>query len=244
MNHISARHTPTPRATTGKNPLVPDVSESDIIIVEKQSLVGDVVVHALQEAMPDFSIRAVDCFDAAHFYNAKVVIVSLMRYPPDIEHIEFALNEARIHAHGIPLIILTNSADEPIQEIVARYQPRGWLVASLGFPVMVAAVLTVLGGGTFLCSASAAEPAPAPTWKLPCAQSIKRPGHAEPPRLTEREREVLIRLKLGKPNKVIAHELNLSQSAIKVHLRNMMRKLRVYNRTQVVLAAFGPSGNH
>jgi DNA-binding NarL/FixJ family response regulator len=53
---------------------------------------------------------------------------------------------------------------------------------------------------------------------------------------TPRERDVLSHLKLGKPNKLIAYELNISHSTIKVHMHNLMRKFNVQNRTQLVVA--------
>jgi DNA-binding NarL/FixJ family response regulator len=54
-------------------------------------------------------------------------------------------------------------------------------------------------------------------------------------RFTRRQMEILACLWAGKPNKLIAHELNLSQSTVKVHIRIIMKKLHATNRTQVVL---------
>ena len=39
----------------------------------------------------------------------------------------------------------------------------------------------------------------------------------------------------GSSNKVIAYELHMSESTVKVHIRHIMKKLNVNNRTQVVL---------
>jgi DNA-binding NarL/FixJ family response regulator len=51
--------------------------------------------------------------------------------------------------------------------------------------------------------------------------------------LTQREVEVAEAIRKGKPNKIIAYELNLCESTIKVHIRNIMKKLNATNRTQV-----------
>jgi DNA-binding NarL/FixJ family response regulator len=51
---------------------------------------------------------------------------------------------------------------------------------------------------------------------------------------TPTELAVLDRLKLGKANKIIAHELGVSESTVKVHIGRIMKKLKVTNRTQVV----------
>ncbi|HEX4767595.1 MAG TPA: LuxR C-terminal-related transcriptional regulator [Lichenihabitans sp.] len=50
--------------------------------------------------------------------------------------------------------------------------------------------------------------------------------------LTGRELEVLHRLERGLQNKIIAYELGISQSTVKVHVRSIMRKTAT-NRTQV-----------
>lgn len=53
--------------------------------------------------------------------------------------------------------------------------------------------------------------------------------------MTPREQSVLAHLCKGQSNKVIARELDISEATIKVHVRHIMRKLGVSNRTQVAL---------
>jgi DNA-binding NarL/FixJ family response regulator len=49
---------------------------------------------------------------------------------------------------------------------------------------------------------------------------------------TARQAAVADRLRRGKPNKLIAYELNMCESTVKVHIRNIMKKLRASNRTE------------
>ena len=49
---------------------------------------------------------------------------------------------------------------------------------------------------------------------------------------TERQLAVAKALQRGAANKTIAYELGLCESTVKVHIRNIMRKLRATNRTQ------------
>lgn len=65
---------------------------------------------------------------------------------------------------------------------------------------------------------------------------------ALPPQLTERQESVLRCLCQGDPNKVIGRKLGMTETTVKVHVREIMRKLGVANRTQVALAV-GPNGN-
>jgi DNA-binding NarL/FixJ family response regulator len=57
------------------------------------------------------------------------------------------------------------------------------------------------------------------------------------PQLTERQQAVLTGLCRGDPNKVIARNLGMTETTVKVHVREIMRKLGVYNRTQVAVVA-------
>src|SRR5690606_40289096 len=51
---------------------------------------------------------------------------------------------------------------------------------------------------------------------------------------TQRQAEVAQALRRGKANKIIAYELRLRESTVKVHIRNIMKKLKATNRTEVV----------
>jgi DNA-binding NarL/FixJ family response regulator len=65
-------------------------------------------------------------------------------------------------------------------------------------------------------------------------------GQEHDSRFTERETAVLERLRQGQPNKIIAHALGVSESTVKVHLRSIMSKLKVSNRTQIVCTLAKP----
>ena len=54
--------------------------------------------------------------------------------------------------------------------------------------------------------------------------------------LTERQKSVLERLSRGDSNKAIARLLGIREGTVKVHVRRIMRKLGVANRTQVAIA--------
>jgi two-component system, NarL family, nitrate/nitrite response regulator NarL len=56
-------------------------------------------------------------------------------------------------------------------------------------------------------------------------------------RLSPREREVLSHLLVGHANKVIARQLGTSEATVKVHLKNLLRKIKVDNRTQAAIWA-------
>jgi two-component system nitrate/nitrite response regulator NarL len=59
--------------------------------------------------------------------------------------------------------------------------------------------------------------------------------------LTARESEVLRSLSRGRSNKEIARELEMSAATVKVHLKGVLRKLQVRNRTEAAIWALSRS---
>lgn len=55
--------------------------------------------------------------------------------------------------------------------------------------------------------------------------------------LSSREEEILRCLVDGEPNKVISRRLNITDATVKVHIKAILRKLRVKNRTQAAIWA-------
>ncbi len=56
-------------------------------------------------------------------------------------------------------------------------------------------------------------------------------------RLSNREQMTLMELTQGASNKLIARKLNITESTVKVHIKSLLRKIRVNNRTQAAMWA-------
>ena len=63
------------------------------------------------------------------------------------------------------------------------------------------------------------------------------PAGNTPGVFTSRQIAVIEALRRGKANKIIAHELKMRESTVKVHVRNIMKKLNAKNRTEVAYLA-------
>lgn len=108
---------------------------------------------------------------------------------------------------------------------------KGYIPTSASAEVAVGVLRLVCAGGTYVPTSvlrswtrAASEPATAlAAWG----------------RLTPREREVVNYLRRGLPNKLIAHELDMCEGTVKVHVRNVMKKLGVCSRAQFALQALG-----
>jgi DNA-binding NarL/FixJ family response regulator len=130
----------------------------------------------------------------------------------------------------IPIVVLSDHEDaENIREAF-ELGVRGYIPTSLASLVAVEAVRLVCAGGTF-----------APTAVL--LSSWRTRGGADGAPLiegfTQRQAQILGCLRRGMANKLIAYELNMCESTVKVHIRNIMKKLKATNRTQVVYLTNG-----
>ena len=79
--------------------------------------------------------------------------------------------------------------------------------------------------------ASAEDAKPAPMARV--AEAVNLPGR----NLSSREAEILRCLTQGAPNKVIARKLDVAEATVKVHIKAILRKIRVANRTQAAMWA-------
>ena len=57
--------------------------------------------------------------------------------------------------------------------------------------------------------------------------------------LTEREEQILKSVVKGRANKMIARTLDIAEATVKVHIKSVLRKIRVANRTQAAIWALG-----
>jgi DNA-binding NarL/FixJ family response regulator len=92
-----------------------------------------------------------------------------------------------------------------------------------------AALSLVLSGGVYLPPTSLSIGAPATRAQQDAWSRLG--AH-----LTERQRQVLMGIVQGKPNKVIARDLGLSDTTVKSHVAHILDALVVSNRTEAVYA--------
>jgi len=61
------------------------------------------------------------------------------------------------------------------------------------------------------------------------------PSNAHDPRLSAREHGILHCLIEGDSNKIIARKIDIAEATVKVHIKALLRKIRVNNRTQAAV---------
>jgi DNA-binding NarL/FixJ family response regulator len=119
-----------------------------------------------------------------------------------------------------------------VESISAAFESgaRGYIpTASTAVELAVEIIRLVKAGGTFV--------PPSILYARAMIREGATPGAITTQRFTPRQSAVLELLKLGKTNKIIAHELQVSESTVKVHIRNIMKRLKATNRTEVAARA-------
>jgi len=138
---------------------------------------------------------------------------------------------------GVPLVVISASLDTGLIAACIRAGARGFLPKSCEAEVLDHALPIVLGGGIYAplprSTTAAAPPVAASPPQPAAAQSAVQSIEG----LTERQREVLRLLLQGQSNKEIARSLGVLEGTVKVHLRSIMQRLGVRNRTQLALIA-------
>ena len=146
-----------------------------------------------------------------------------------------ALAACRESMAETPIVVLSGEDDPQTVHAAIDRGAMGFIPKSSTPDVLVRAMRIVLARGIFL-------PLPAFDAASHGAQNAPRPPEPAAaevllPELTTRQMDVLRCVILGKPNKVIARELDIAENTVKVHVSAVLRALNARNRTEAVYEA-------
>jgi DNA-binding NarL/FixJ family response regulator len=142
---------------------------------------------------------------------------------------------------GVPCVVVSDRTEPEEAIFAARLGHQAFMTTSMEPQIALQAFAFVIGGGTYFPREALLQSASAARDGTDSGSAM----HGDGDRLTRRQHEVLDRLRLGKSNKLIARDLDMQESTVKVHVRQIMRKLGASNRTQAALlsVATRPSVN-
>jgi DNA-binding NarL/FixJ family response regulator len=150
----------------------------------------------------------------------------------EIETLRGVLSEA-------PIVVVAESENPHRARMILKAGTRGFLPTSLSLKVLMGALDLVMAGGVYVPS-SLIEPSQPRATAEPAARGGREPWSE----LTRRQRDVLGLISQGKSNKLIADALSMSESTVKAHVKQIIKRLHVANRTQAALLATGMGHFH
>jgi DNA-binding NarL/FixJ family response regulator len=201
-----------------------------IVVIEKRVLIRECLTRCLRTLSGHavVSFPNIDSWiEVRDGIPASLIVLCLAGKPNAPEtHREIARLSPR--GDSLPVILLSDEEDPAqIADAIGR-GARGYITTSVSLGVVVEVLRLVRAGGIFVPASSLIMVGRSSDQVAASQQSFDG-------MFTVREAAVAEALRCGKPNKVIANELNVRESTVKVHVRNIMRKLKARNRTEVAV---------
>ena len=187
-------------------------SEPDIEVVG-EATDGQEAVEKAQELMPD-------------------VVLMDVRMPKHTG-IEATYRIKELLPH-VKIMMLTISDEEADLYESIKAGASGYLLKEISTEEVADAIRSVVAGHSRI------SPAMASKLLTEFASMTKRADERQqlpPPRLTDRELEVLKLVAQGMNNRDIAKELYISENTVKNHIRNILEKLQLHSRMEAVIYA-------
>jgi len=208
-----------------------------ILLIDDHTLFRSGLKQLLQR-QEDFDIIAeaadgVEGVKRAKAFHPDVILLDLnMPGLSGLETLQLLVQD--IPSAAVVILTVSEEAEELTEAL--RQGALGYLVKNIDVDVLVSAVRRTAAGEPFIGDNMTAKlidqfrhPGP-PASPLPAAA-----GDADI--FTPREREIISCLVQGESNKEIARELDITESTVKIHVQNILKKLNLSSRVQIAVYA-------
>jgi DNA-binding NarL/FixJ family response regulator len=210
-----------------------------IAVIDKRALACECLARCLKAAgHAVVSFPSVDGWlEVCDDTSASLILFCIIGRPNDPET-QRDITRLCQRSNQLPTILVSD-VEDPDQVIDAINRgARGYIPTSAPLDVVIEVIRLVRAGGVFVPASSLI----AAGGSNSCIAVSRQTGTGQ---FTERQAAVMEGLRRGKANKIIAYELNMRESTVKVHVRNIMKKLKARNRTEVAFMTneFMKNGN-
>jgi DNA-binding NarL/FixJ family response regulator len=208
-------------------------------LIDPKPLTRRSIGELLARAFPECAmVAASTCeelleIDGGRIAKPNLVVVYIRNAGLTNTLVRSALELLRVRLPETPAVILSDRDEVDEVNRALSHGVRGYIPTSVECEVAVAALRLINAGGTFV-PADALRTSPA---KQDSQTEGNRRGRSDELDLTPRELSVIDLLREGKPNKLIAAQLEMQESTVKVHVRSILKKLHAANRTHAASVA-------
>jgi two-component system nitrate/nitrite response regulator NarL len=152
------------------------------------------------------------------------------------------IRSMRIQYPAAKVVVLANHFEMAEMMSSLDAGAHGYCLATIGCDALVKSLELVMLGETVFPSALflsnlGSFARSRETIEAPIRIARPIPSDRQARNLSSREAEILRCLMQGAPNKVIARELDVAEATVKVHVKAILRKIQVSNRTQAAIWA-------
>lgn len=195
-------------------------------------------VHALLQRQPDFEVvgdaaDGIEGIKRAKQHRPDVVLLDLNM--PGLSGIE-TLQLMQQDLPDTAVIMLTVSED--VDELTSALHEGacGYLLKNMDADALATMIRRAAEGESVIAE-SMTQRLIAKMRTPQKAEELPAPDTRESSALTPRERDIVRIVARGASNKDIARELDLAESTVKIHVRNVLRKLNLTSRVQIAIHA-------
>ena len=201
----------------------------EVLLVSKNPYVRQGLRQALADDTLSVAGEEATARDALSVLQSGNLKADLIIFDADCDHTTDLKAIADQYPH-IGIVILTADIncfpyDQAVEVKAKAVLPNIVSAEALNLTLQ----LVILGEDLFLTTGQAADRMK-PVSNLPKATGVSA-------FLSPREAEILRSIRTGAPNKIIARELDLAEATVKVHVKSLLRKIGVDNRTQAAIWA-------
>ena len=193
-------------------------------------------IRSLLQRYPEFAVvgeasDGVEGIKRAKHLQPDVVLLDLnMPGISGLQTLQLMLQDCPSTA----VIMLTVSEDAEDLGVALHSGARGYLIKNIDADYLVRAIRRAAAGEAVVAEAM--------TTKLIAqlqngGQRVEAPSEMD--KLTPREKEILACLARGESNKTIARTLDVAESTVKIHVQNILKKLKLSSRVQAAVFAVG-----
>ncbi len=211
-----------------------------ILVADARSLWREALRGAIERLDPDITVEEVAepaDLEARIADNGHIGLVVVSLNPESEEDLR-RLEALCGQAPGVSIAVVADLRGvDDILAVMLR-GARAFIPTVLDSRIMVEALRLVAAGGLFLPDLIV-EMLTSNAAALATVDRARERLGALMSELSPRQRQVLESVGRGRPNKLIAHELGISENTVKAHLRQIMKRLGVTNRTEAALIALG-----
>ncbi len=203
-----------------------------VVVIDNRTLFGECFLAGLRAADPSFRFtlfQTVEQWLAERSLGEDALLLLCMteaEFESAAKGDDKVVDRLKTGAPSVRFIIVSSREDPGSILKALEFGAGGYIPTSMKLRVVVEVLRLVQAGGVFVPAAS-------------FMTASNRQGAASRPQAVDigvlSPRQVLVAraLRKGTPNKLIAYELNMCESTVKVHVRQIMKKLKAKNRTQI-----------
>jgi DNA-binding NarL/FixJ family response regulator len=201
-----------------------------ILVADDHSLFRDGIVSLLEAA----GFEVVD-----QVGDGQAAVKSTLMHRPDVVLLDIsmpgrsgfeALRQIKSDLPEAKVVILTVSDEDEDIISAVRGGADGYLLKNLNADEFIRMLNELRAGKAAITRATTAQ-----LMKALATEKAAKPQPKED--LTDRELELLDLVAHGMSNRGIAHSLSISENTVKYHMKNILQKLDVQNRTEAVARA-------